>query len=59
MKNKLNPINSNFAIQTFKGGFDNNFSYIITCQRTGFEIMIDAAIELNKLQPFLKYIPSG
>ena len=60
MKNKLNPIiNSDFSIQTFKGGFDNNFSYIITCLRTGHEIIIDAALELNKLQPFLKSIPSA
>ena len=59
MKNKLNPINSDFSIQTFKGGFDNNFSYIITCLRTGYEIIIDAAIELDKLQTFLKSIPSA
>ena len=59
MKNKLNPINSDFSIHTFKGGFDNNFSYIITCLRTGYEIIIDAAIELNKLQPFLKSKPSA
>ena len=58
MKNKTNSINSDFSIQTFKGGFDNNFSYIIKCLRTGYEIIIDAAIELNKLQPFLKSIPS-
>ena len=59
MKNKLNPINSDFAIKTFKGGFDNNFSYIITCLKTGYEIIIDAAIELENLQPFLKSIPSA
>ena len=41
MKNKLNSINSDFSVQTFKGGFDNNFSYIITCLRTGYEIIID------------------
>ena len=59
MKNKLNPIKSDFSIQTFKGGFDKNFSYIITCLITGYEIIIDAAIELDKLQPFLKSIPSA
>ena len=59
MKNNLNPINSDFSIQTFKGGFDNNFSYIITCLRTRYEIIIDAAIELDKLQPFLKSTPSA
>ena len=59
MKNKLNPINSDFAIKTFKGGFDNNFSYIITCLKTGYEIIIDAAINLDKLQPFLKSGPSA
>ena len=59
MKNKLNPIDSDFSIQTFRGGFDKNFSYIITCLRTGYEIIIDAAIELNKLQPFLSSKPSA
>ena len=54
MKNKLNPINSDFSIQTFKGGFDNNFSYIITCLKTGFEIIIDAAIDLDKLSTIFK-----
>jgi len=59
MKNKLNSINYDFSIQTFKGGFDKNFSYILTCLSTGSEIIIDAAIELNKLQPFLKSKPSA
>ena len=59
MENKLNSINSDFSIQTFKGGFDNNFSYIITCLRTGYEIIIDAAIKLDKIQPYLKSIPSA
>ena len=59
MKNKLNPIDSDFSIQTFRGGFDKNLSYIITCLRTGYEIIVDASIELNKLQPFLKSKPSA
>ena len=59
MKNKSKPINCNFSIETFKGGFDNNFSYIITCLKTGYEIIIDAAIELVKLQPFLKSMPAA
>ena len=54
MKNKLNPIKSDFSIQSFKGGFDNNFSYILTCLKTGFQIIIDAALDLENLAPFLK-----
>ena len=43
MKNKLNSNNYDFSIQTFKGGFDKNFSYILTCLSTGSEIIIDAS----------------
>ena len=46
--------NTDFSIQSFKGGFDNNFSYIITCMRTGEEIIIDAAIELENIRRFFK-----
>ena len=51
--------NTDFSVQSFKGGFDNNFSYIVTCMRTGAEIIIDAAIELENIIPFFKSSPSA
>jgi len=51
--------NTDFSVQSFKGGFDNNFSYIVTCMRTGAEIIIDAAIELENIKPFFKSSPSA
>ena len=59
MKNKSNSINSDFSIQSINGGYDNNFSYILTCLRTRLEIIIDAAIELDSLRPFLKSSPTA
>ena len=56
-KNK-NLITTDFSIQTFKGGFDNNFSYLVTCMRTGIEIIIDASIKLYRLKPFFKSNPA-
>ena len=51
--------NTDFSVQSFKGGFDNNFSYIVTCMRTGAEIIIDPAIELENIKPFFKSSPSA
>ena len=51
--------NTDFSVQSFKGGFDNNFSYIVTCMRTGEEIIIDPAIELENIKPFFKSSPSA
>ena len=53
-----NLITTNFSIQTFKGGFDNNFSYLVTCMRTGIEIIIDASLKLDRLKPFFKSTPT-
>jgi len=48
---------TDFSIQSFKGGFDKNLTYILKCLRTEFEIIIDAAISPEKIIPFLKKGP--
>ena len=58
-EDKLNLTNTDFSVQSFKGGFDNNFSYIVTSMRTGAEIIIDPAIELENIKPFFKSSPSA
>ena len=55
MKN-INLIKTDFSIQTFKGGFDKNFSYLVTCMCTGAEVIIDASIKLDRLNHLLKLI---
>ena len=59
MEKKLILINTDFSIHSFKGGFDNNFSYLLTCMRTGKEIIVDAAIRLETIKPFIKSFPSA
>ena len=54
MRKKINLINTDFSIQSFKGGYDNNFSYILTCMRTGTDIIIDTAVSLETIKPFIK-----
>ena len=50
-------ITTDFSIRTFKGGFDNNLSYILTCMRNNHEIIIDPAIKPDIIIPFLKTSP--
>ena len=57
MRKNKNLITTDFSIQTFKGGFDKNLSYLVTCMRSGIEILIDASIELDRLKPFFKSYP--
>ena len=42
----MNP-KTDFSIRSFIGGYDKNLAYLVTCFRTGTQIFIDAAIDLN------------
>ncbi|MFL2983528.1 MAG: MBL fold metallo-hydrolase [Candidatus Neomarinimicrobiota bacterium] len=42
-------LNTDFSILTYQGGYDKNFSYLITCNMTGSQILIDAAIDIEKI----------
>ncbi len=44
---------SDFSIRTFTGGFDENFTYLTTCLKTGKQFIVDAALPVNKLEPFI------
>lgn len=48
----MNP-DTDFSIRSFLGGFDNNFTYLITCSQTGLQVLIDAAIELEKISKYI------
>ena len=57
MRKNLSKINSDFSIQSFEGGYDKNFSYLLTCLETMNSFIIDASIEPNALEPFQKSNP--
>ena len=57
MRKNFSKINSYFSIQSFEGGYDKNFSYLLTCLETMNSFIIDASIEPNALEPFQKSNP--
>ena len=46
-------INTDFAIRSFKGGYDDNFQFILTCMQSRAQITIDAALPLEIVRPFI------
>ena len=59
MRKNLAKIKSNFSIQSFEGGYDKNYSYLLTCLETVSSIIVDASLELSRLQPFIKTKPAA
>ena len=45
--------NYNFSIRSFLGGYDQNFTYLISCSITNAQILIDASISIKKIIPFV------
>ena len=52
----MNP-ETDFSIRSFLGGYDKNFTYLITCSRTGTQAIVDAAINTSEIVQFLKDYP--
>ena len=50
---------TDFAIRSILGGMDKNFTYVVTCSRTGIPILVDAAVELEKASPFIHREPQA
>ena len=40
-------------IQSFRGGYDNNFSYLVTCKNTQTQFLVDAAIPIQEIVPYV------
>ena len=59
MSKNLSRTKSNFSIQSFEGGYDKNFSYIVTCLETISSIVVDASIDPDVLKPFQKKNPKA
>ena len=47
----------NFSIRSFVGGYDKNFTYLITCNATAEHLLIDASVNIKKILPFIKKFP--
>ena len=41
---------TDFSIRSFRGGYDDNFTYLITCMQTGVQFMVDAAVPVKTVQ---------
>ncbi|MAI85666.1 MAG: hypothetical protein CMF99_00510 [Candidatus Marinimicrobia bacterium] len=52
----MNP-ETDFSVRPFLGGYDKNFTYLITCSHTGSNVLIDAAIPINQIMPLISIPP--
>ena len=50
---------TNFSVRPFLGGYDKNFTYLITCSHTRSTVLIDAAIPINQIMPLISIPPSA
>ena len=44
---------TDFSIRRFIGGFDKNLTYLITCNKTRVQVLVDAAIPISHILPFI------
>ncbi len=44
---------TDFSIRSFKGGYDNNLTYLASCLRTGNQFLVDASVQLNQIDGFI------
>ena len=52
----MNP-DTDYSIRSFLGGYDKNLTYLITCSRTGAQVLVDASVELSQLSPYINHEP--
>ena len=44
---------TDFSIRSFKGGYDDNLTYLASCMRTGNQFLVDASVPLLQIDNFL------
>ena len=44
---------TDFSIRSFKGGYDDNLTYLASCIRTGNQFLVDASVPLSQIHNFL------
>ena len=50
---------TDFSIRSILGGYDQNFTYIITCMRTGMQVCVDAAVDRSSIEPYIRSEPAA
>ena len=48
---------TDFSVRPFLGGYDKNFTYLITCSHTRSSVLVDAAIPINQIMPSISNPP--
>ena len=54
----MNP-ETDFSIRSFLGGYDKNFTYLINCMQTRSNVIVDAALPVNQILPFISNHPTA
>ncbi|MFL3007315.1 MAG: MBL fold metallo-hydrolase [Candidatus Neomarinimicrobiota bacterium] len=54
----MNP-EADFSIRPFLGGYDKNFTYLITCNQTRSNVIVDASLPSNQILPFVSNPPTA
>ena len=54
----MNP-EADFSIRPFLGGYDKNFTYLITCNQTRSNVIVDASLPINQILPFISNPPTA
>ena len=45
---------TDYSVRSFKGGYDDNLTYLVTCFHTGNQFLVDASVPLKQILPFVK-----
>ena len=48
---------TDFSVRPFLGGYDKNFTYLITCSHTRSSVLVDAAIPVDQIMPSIPNPP--
>ena len=48
---------TDFSVRPFLGGYDKNFTYLITCSHTKSSVLVDAAIPIDQIMPSISNPP--
>jgi glyoxylase-like metal-dependent hydrolase (beta-lactamase superfamily II) len=44
---------TDYSVRSFKGGYDDNITYLVTCLRTRNQFLMDASVPLKQILPFV------
>ena len=45
---------TDYSVRTFKGGYDENLTYLVTCMRTGNQFLMDEAVPLKQIESYIR-----